>query len=107
VPLQHWNTEVDGPVSEQKMRDKLEAQGYSVLRYTYPPGTYFAPHTHSVDKIGGVLSGRFRMTMGGQSLILEAGDTLAVPKETLHSAEVIGNEAVVSLDAVKCGLARP
>ena len=101
---EHWDTKKDGALSAEKMRAKLEAMGYSVSRYTYPPGTYFAPHTHQVDKIDGVLSGRFKMTMGDQSVILEAGDTLAVPKGAVHSAEVVGNEPVVSLDAIKYGL---
>ena len=101
---EHWDTKKDGALSVERMCAKLEALGYSVSRYTYPPGTYFAPHTHHVDKIDGVLSGRFKMTMDGQSVILEEGDTLAVPKGAVHSAEVVGNESVVSLDAIKCGL---
>lgn len=31
----------------------------------------------------------------------EAGDSLAVPKGVAHSAEVIGIDSVVSLDAIK------
>jgi Mannose-6-phosphate isomerase len=83
------------------MRRKLEAMGYAVTRYVYPPGTRFSPHVHAVDKIDGVLAGRFRMTMGGESVILKAGDMLAVPAGALHAAEVVGDEAVVSLDAVR------
>jgi mannose-6-phosphate isomerase-like protein (cupin superfamily) len=48
-----------------------------------------------------VLAGRFRMEMEGESVILQAGDCLAVPRGMLHNAEVVGNESVVSLDAVK------
>jgi len=48
-----------------------------------------------------VLSGRFKLEMGGNSVILETGDALAVPKGAIHSAEVVGNESVVSLDAIK------
>jgi quercetin dioxygenase-like cupin family protein len=101
MSVEHWNTEVDGPLTEEGLRRKLEARGYAVSRYVYPPGTYFPPHTHAVDKIDGVLSGRFRMTMGGESLVLAAGDCLAVPRGQSHSAEVVGGEPVVSLDAVR------
>ncbi len=101
MQLWHWNSETDGELTEDSMRARLEAMGYAVTRYTYPPGTYFAPHTHAVDKIDGVLSGRFRMCMGGQSIVLEAGDMLAVPKGAVHSAEVVGSTPVVSLDAVR------
>lgn len=99
--IEHWNEAIDGPLSEAAMRRKLEALGYSVSRYTYAPGTYFPPHSHGMDKIDGVLSGHFRMEMEGNSLILQAGDCLTVPKGTLHSAEVVGEESVISLDAVK------
>lgn len=101
MDLQHWNEAEDGPLDEAAMTRKLEARGYRVTRYVYPPGTYFPPHTHEVDKIDGVLRGRFRLEMSGQAVILEAGDCLAVPRGTVHSAEVVGEEQVVSLDAVR------
>jgi quercetin dioxygenase-like cupin family protein len=99
--LMRWNSEQDGPLSEAAMRLKLERMGYSVSRYTYASGTYFSPHTHGVDKIDGVLAGRFRMGMQEGTVILEAGDMLEVPRGVLHSAEVVGDEDVVSLDAVR------
>ena len=68
--VEHWNDEADGLLSEAKLRAKLEALGYSVTCYTYPPGTYFPDHTHGVDKIDAVLAGRFRMNMGGQSVLV-------------------------------------
>lgn len=71
----------------------------------YPPGTRFAPHTHDVDKIDAVLAGRFAMTIAGERLVLQAGDLAVVPAGVVHDAEVLGAEAVVSLDAVR--VARP
>ena len=41
------------------------------------------------------------MNMAGHSVVLQAGDCLAVPKGMVHSAEVVGSEVVVSLDAAK------
>lgn len=90
------------PVSEIQLREELERRGYQVSRYTYPPGTRFPPHSHDVDKIDAVVAGQFRMEMEGESVVLAPGDYLAVPKGVTHSAEVVGNQAVVSLDAIKC-----
>jgi len=101
MQIEHWSSEQDGPLTEDAFVDRLSAMGYSVTRYLYPPGTQFPEHTHEVDKIDVVLSGRFRMTMQGESGILKAGDSLAVPRGVVHSAEVVGDEPVVSLDAVK------
>ncbi|NNF95599.1 MAG: cupin domain-containing protein [Halobacteria archaeon] len=99
--IEHWNSEQDGTLSEDALRHKLEVRGYQVTCYVYPPGTVFPPHTHGIDKIDAVLSGRFQMSMQGQAVILEAGDCLAVPQGVVHSAEVVGDQPVVSLDAVR------
>ena len=101
LQVEHWHTSTDGELSETTMRKKLQAMGYHVTRYVYPPGTYFPDHSHEEDKIDAVLSGRFRMQLLGESIILEAGDTLVVPRDMAHSAEVVGDDPVVSLDAVK------
>jgi len=101
VSVERWDEKRDGPLSEAALRKKLEARGYRVSRYVYPPGTEFPDHTHSIDKIDAVVSGRFRMTLEGGEAVLGAGDCLAVPRGAVHSAEVVGNEAVVSLDATR------
>ncbi len=101
MKIESWDAERDGPLSEAALRRKLERRGYRVSRYVYPPGTYFPDHSHEIDKIDAVLSGRFRMRMGDDEAILGAGDCLAVPRGVVHSAEVAGNEPVVSLDATK------
>ena len=99
--VEHWDPRLDGPLTESALRDRLEARGYHVSRYVYPPGTVFPDHSHDEDKIDAVLSGRLRMTMHGEEIVLERGDSLAVPRGVTHSAEVIGDDPVVSLDATR------
>ena len=99
--VQHWNVSSDGELSEKALRRKLEAQGYSVSRYVYSPGTHFPEHTHGVDKIDAVLAGQFELILNGERAVLGPGDSIAVPRGVPHTATVIGDEPVVSLDAVK------
>jgi quercetin dioxygenase-like cupin family protein len=99
--VQRWDCDLDGTLSEAGLRRKLEKLGYTVTRYVYPPGTRFPDHSHEVEKIDAVLSGRFCITIGADSAILGPGDTVVVPRGTVHSAEVVGEQAVVSLDAMK------
>ncbi|MCZ6779308.1 MAG: cupin domain-containing protein [Acidobacteria bacterium] len=101
MKVERWNTEKDGPLTESLLRQKLERLGYQVSRYIYPPGTHFPDHTHDIDKIDAVIAGRFRMTLEGTAVVLEAGDSLAVPRGAVHGAEVVGDEPVVSLDATR------
>jgi quercetin dioxygenase-like cupin family protein len=92
---------VDGALNEPALRRKLERFGFSVSRYVYPPGTCFPPHTHNIEKMDAVLAGRFRISMGDEQIVLGPGDALVVPRGAEHSAEVVGSEPVISLDAVK------
>jgi quercetin dioxygenase-like cupin family protein len=101
MDILRWNPDKDGTLSEPALRRKLERMGYRVSRYTYPPGTHFPMHTHEVDKIDAVLSGQLRITAQENSVVLGPGDAVAITRGTEHSAEVIGSDAVVSLDAVK------
>jgi quercetin dioxygenase-like cupin family protein len=99
--VERWDRQRDGEPSEGALRRKLEARGYRVTRYVYPPGTVFVTHTHDVDKIDAVVNGRFLLSMNGEDIVLEAGDALDVPRGVAHRAEVVGEDPVVSLDAVK------
>jgi quercetin dioxygenase-like cupin family protein len=101
LALRRWDAERDGPPTEAKLRALLEARGYTVTRYAYSPGTRFPPHAHGVAKIDAVLEGVFRMGMNGQFVDLGPGDWLEVPAGAEHSAEVVGDATVVSLDAVR------
>ena len=101
MSIEHWNPQIDGEFSEQALRQKLEAKGYQVFRYVYPPGTDFPNHTHSINKIDAVVSGKFCLRMKGKEFILKQGDCLSIPRGVVHNAEVIGNEPVVSLDATQ------
>jgi len=99
--VDRWDIERDGKLTEAAMRAKLEHLGYSVSRYVYPPGTYFPDHTHDVDKTDAVFSGTFRITTAGGVADLGPGDAIEIPSRSVHSAQVVGNQAVVSFDAVK------
>ena len=47
--VHHWNP-ADGPLSEAALRAKLEAMGYTVARYVYPPGTRFPDTRHTLSQ---------------------------------------------------------
>lgn len=101
MEVEKWDASRWGELSEGNMRKKLEFEGYSVNRYTYPARTIFPDHVHSVDKKDAVLHGKFKIEAKGRAFMLEAGDMLAVPAGTVHNAKVIGAETVISLDAVR------
>lgn len=101
MALRRWNSAVDGAPTEAAIRRKLEALGYRVARYVYSPGTVFPDRTHGVDKIDAVIAGRFRLVLSGHLAVLGPGDWIEIPRGAVHNAAVVGDEAVVALDAIK------
>lgn len=101
MQIQAWNPDIDGDFSETAMINKLEMSGYTCTCYTYSPGTYFPEHVHEVDKIDAVVKGCFRIIVRGEEFLLHPGDSISIPAGTPHIAEVIGDNPVVSIDAVK------
>lgn len=99
VRVERWDPAFGAP-DEAALRARLAAWGYRASRYGYPPGTYFPPHAHAVDKCDAVVSGRFKLVMEGAEVVLEAGDSLFIPRGAEHSAEVLGTAPVVSLDGL-------
>ena len=80
------------------VRKKLEAAGYEVHSYVYPPGASFPEHTHAVDKIDGVVAGQFELVLAGERAVLGPGDWVAIPRGVPHTATVVGSAPVVSLE---------
>ena len=101
MSVHRWNAALDGEFSEAALRRKLESQGYRVARYVYPPGTVFPDHKHDIDKVDAVVAGRFRLVIGGHVAVLGPGEWAPVPRGVTHNAAVLGDEPVVSLDAMK------
>ena len=54
-----------------------------------------------MDKIDAVISGRFHLVVGGDVIVLGPGDWIDVPRGVPHTASVVGDDPVVSLDAAR------
>jgi quercetin dioxygenase-like cupin family protein len=94
IKIEHWDSEVE-------MILDMHERGFLPQRYNHPPGTYFPPHTHDQDKIAAVFLGELRIVMVDETVILKAGDGILVPKGVVHSADVLGEQSVISVDAPK------
>jgi quercetin dioxygenase-like cupin family protein len=55
-------------------------------------------HTHSVDQVIAVLSGRVEIRAGGKLRILETGEAFDVPAGTPHAARSVGPKEAETLN---------
>lgn len=68
-----------------------------VTKMNYVVGDYATEHTHPHEQCGYVISGKYLMTVEDNEFILEAGDSYAVPGNTLHSFKVLEAGEVVDV----------
>jgi quercetin dioxygenase-like cupin family protein len=99
IEIETWNREDKPEAADLKQR--LQAEGYSVFQWTDEPGTRYGPHSHSEDQSHWIISGALELRVGHETYALRAGDRDFLPANTIHSAFVLGDEPLVYLIGAK------
>lgn len=71
-----------------------------VTKMNYVKGNFATLHTHPHEQCGYVISGEYRLIVDGDEkidVIMQPGDTYAIPGNTPHSFEVIEGGEVVDV----------
>jgi len=63
----------------------------------FEPNSLVPEHSHTHEQMGIVMEGRFRLTVNGESKVVEKGDVYLVPSNAKHSAQAL-NDSAVALD---------
>jgi quercetin dioxygenase-like cupin family protein len=98
ITLTRWPADA-GQITINKIRARLEQEGLRPYRFDMIPGDCYGDHSHPEAEIRWVVSGRMRVLMDHEELILEPGDRLDLVANVVHSADVFGEEVVVTLCA--------
>lgn len=62
------------------------------------PGSQIPPHKHPHEQISFVVKGSLKMTVGGETKTMGAGDIAVIPPNVEHQAET-GDEVTFAIDA--------
>jgi quercetin dioxygenase-like cupin family protein len=98
VTVTHWPADA-GQITINKIRARLEQEGLRPYRFELVPGDLYGDHAHPEAEIRWVVSGRMRIQVDREEIILEPGDRLDLAANVVHSADVFGEEVVVTLCA--------
>ena len=88
-----------GQVTINKIRARLEREGLSPSRFDMVPGDSYPDHSHSEAEIRWVVSGQMRVCIGSEEIVLGPGDRLDLAPKVAHSADVVGDDVVVTVAA--------
>jgi mannose-6-phosphate isomerase-like protein (cupin superfamily) len=90
------------PISHENVKQDWAARGYSDPKIqSYPLGWSRGEHTHPMSLIMTLLTGRMEFTFGAQRFVLEPGDELSYPANTVHSAKNISDGVTQMMSSSK------
>lgn len=89
------------PPEVDRLRRRLESEGYTVSEFTDPPGAVYESHSHEDDQVHWIISGEAEFEVDGQKYRLGPGDRDFLPANTDHAAAVLGDQPVRYLVGVK------
>jgi quercetin dioxygenase-like cupin family protein len=98
MPFYKWSKMERGVISPQYSAAEgptIKGGKIEVGRYRYAAGTGAKPHKHPEEQVINVLSGNFRVRVGGEERILGAGDAVLIPPNTEHEALAADSEVEI------------
>ena len=87
-------------MGERQLRARLAEEGLDASAWGNGPFDHYQEHRHGYDKVLVAAAGSvtFHLPELGRDVVLEAGDRLDLPANTLHGADV-GGHGVTCLEA--------
>ncbi len=95
--MQHyrWNEVEKKQLDALTTRQAIHGQTMTIARFETRKGAVVAEHSHHNEQLATVQSGSVRYTVGGEPVILRAGEALVIPPNVPHSAEAVEDSIVV------------
>ena len=89
--------------ARHNLRAMLQKEGVEPYEFVFPQNSHYGNHTHPTDEARIIAQGKMLMGIVEENktrhILLEPGDKILIPKNTIHWAKAIGD--VVCLCASK------
>ncbi len=77
------------PVDKAAVAAEWRGRGYSCGTFVDPPGQCWDDFVHDCNEMVAVVEGRLEMEISGQTVAMEPGDEIFIPRGALHSVRNI------------------
>ena len=85
------------PLDRATVTAEWRARGYSCGSFVDPPGRCWEDFVHDCNELVTVVEGRLEMVVSSETVTLEPGDEVFIPKGALHSVRNIHHGTTVWL----------
>ena len=78
-------------------RQIITGENEMVVRWEFKKGGSAASHSHPHEQIVMMVSGRLRLAVGDEEMILGLGDIVVIPPNVPHEAEALEDTVVIDI----------
>jgi len=96
VPLADSDT--DEVVTGVHLTQLAAGDRTSLQHFRIDPGAGVEEHSHHHEQTGYVVQGALTFEVGGEEIVVGAGESFSIPSEEPHAAENRGDEPVVGVE---------
>jgi quercetin dioxygenase-like cupin family protein len=92
-----WNTMPPERLNPQITRRVVHTENLTIARLEIARNAVVAEHSHVNEQVATVERGALRFHIGGRDLVLQAGQSLAIPSNVPHSVVALEDTTVVDV----------
>ena len=92
-----WSDMPSEQLNPATARRYLTAERVTIARFELKRGGVVARHSHENEQVSCVLSGLLKFKLGGQEVLVGAGENLQIPSWLEHEVEVLEDTLVIDV----------
>jgi quercetin dioxygenase-like cupin family protein len=97
MELRRWHAEPIEQLNDGIGRQMLHTETMTVARIHLAAGAVVPRHQHEHEQVANVISGRLRFVVGEEELVVEAGESVALPANVPHEVTVLEDALVIDV----------
>ena len=97
MALERWNDIPREKMNDLVTRQVLHGDTMTVARLELREGAFVPMHSHSNEQISMIAAGALRFDIGGQEVVVRAGEMLQIPSNVPHSALALEDSVAIDL----------
>jgi len=97
MPIHRWNEVPKEKITPLLSRQTVHTTTMTIARFELAKGASVPEHRHHNEQFTTLEKGRMRFVLDGAEVILNAGESLHIPANAPHSAEVLEDAIAVDL----------
>jgi quercetin dioxygenase-like cupin family protein len=99
MEIRRWHDEPVEQLTQAIGRQMLHTESMTVARIHLAAGAVVPLHEHVNELVATIVSGRLRFVVAGDEVVLEAGESIALPAGVPHEVEALEPSLVIDVFA--------